>query len=86
MCSTWAYPCNIISTLLPTFFLTVKSDVLISSIRVARRLEDLSPEEVADLFQTTVKVQKVVERVYNANSSTICVQDGQFAGQTVPVT
>lgn len=60
-------------------------DVLVSSIRFTKRLENLTPEEVADLFQTVVKVQKVVENVYKSTSSTICVQDGEYAGQTVPV-
>lgn len=67
-----------------TYSLTCK-DVLVSSIRCAKRLEDLNTEEVADLFQTVVKVQKVMESVYKSSSSTICVQDGKFAGQTIPV-
>lgn len=56
-----------------------------SSIRRAARLQDLSPEEVSDLFQTAVEVQKIIENVHAANSSTICVQDGKNAGQTIPV-
>lgn len=60
-------------------------DVLVASIRPAKRLEDLYPEEVSDLFQTVVKVQTVMERVYKCESSTICIQDGKYAGQTVPV-
>lgn len=61
------------------------ADVLVASIRPAKRLADLKPEEVSDLFQTAVEVQKVMENVQGAESSTICVQDGKFAGQTVPV-
>lgn len=60
-------------------------DVLVSSVRPAERLRDLTPEEVADLFQTVVKVQKVMETVHCSTSSTICVQDGADAGQTVHV-
>jgi diadenosine tetraphosphate (Ap4A) HIT family hydrolase len=45
----------------------------------------LTDEEVADLFQTAVKVQQVVEAVTAACSSTLCVQDGTHAGQTIPV-
>lgn len=56
-----------------------------SSLRPAARLQDLTPEEVSDLFQTCVKVQNVVETEYSANSSTVCVQDGKYAGQTIPV-
>jgi diadenosine tetraphosphate (Ap4A) HIT family hydrolase len=58
--------------------------VLISSIRLCKRLSDLTDEEVADLFQTAVKVQQVVEAVTAACSSTLCVQDGTHAGQTIP--
>ncbi|GJQ64861.1 hypothetical protein Trydic_g7036 [Trypoxylus dichotomus] len=62
----------------------VPGHVLVSSIRCVKRLENLTPQEIADLFQTVVKVQKVMELVYNSSSSTICVQDGKYAGQTVP--
>lgn len=63
----------------------ILKDVLVSSLRCAKRLENLSADEVADLFQTVVKVQKVMELVHNSSSSTICVQDGKYAGQTVAV-
>lgn len=62
----------------------VPGHVLVSTIRCVKRLENLTPEEIADIFQTVVKVQKVMELVYNSSSSTICVQDGKYAGQTVP--
>ncbi|XP_050303135.1 nitrilase and fragile histidine triad fusion protein NitFhit [Anthonomus grandis grandis] len=62
----------------------VPGHVLVSSLRKAKRLQDLTEEEIADLFQTTVKVSKAVEKMYNAQSSTVCVQDGKFAGQTIP--
>ncbi|CAG9762772.1 unnamed protein product [Ceutorhynchus assimilis] len=62
----------------------VPGHVLISTLRPANRLQDLSEEETADLFQTTVKVSRVMESVQGAESSTVCVQDGKFAGQTVP--
>lgn len=62
----------------------VPGHVLVASIRQAVRLEDLNPDEVADLFQTVVTVQRVMEEIHNSNSSTICVQDGQHAGQTIP--
>lgn len=71
--------------LLVVIFPYTKIDVLVSSIRPAARLENLTPEEVSDLFQTAVAVQKAVEKEYEADSSTICVQDGKHAGQTVPV-
>lgn len=60
-------------------------DVLISTLRVAPRLVDLSQQEVADLFQTVVRVQRAIETDQKTISTTVCVQDGPLAGQTVPV-
>lgn len=57
--------------------------VLISSIREAKRLKNLSSEEVADLFRTVQRVQQVIEQKHEANASTIAVQDGIDAGQSV---
>lgn len=48
-------------------------------------MEDLTQEEVADFFQTAVRVQRVMEKVQGVSSATLCVQDGKEAGQTVPV-
>jgi diadenosine tetraphosphate (Ap4A) HIT family hydrolase len=38
---------------------------------------------VTDFFQTACLVQKVTEKIYNSTSSTVTVQDGIDAGQTV---
>uniref|UniRef100_A0A1I7XR52 bis(5'-adenosyl)-triphosphatase n=1 Tax=Heterorhabditis bacteriophora TaxID=37862 RepID=A0A1I7XR52_HETBA len=57
--------------------------VLISPKRPALRLTDLTDAETADLFIVAKKVQKMLEKVHGATSSTICVQDGPAAGQTV---
>lgn len=65
--------------------MTKLSDVLIATIRVAPRLVDLSQEEISDLFQTAVRVQRAMETEQKTISTTICVQDGPLAGQTVPV-
>jgi deaminated glutathione amidase len=46
-------------------------------------LHDLSDEEITDFFQTVCLVQKVTEKIYNSTSSTVTVQDGTDAGQTV---
>lgn len=62
----------------------VPGHVLITSLRSANRLEDLNSEELADFFDVVVRVQKVMERVQSTDSSTICIQDGKHAGQTVP--
>lgn len=62
----------------------VPGHVLVATKRCTPRLLDLSQEEIADLFQTVIRIQKTMEKEHNAGSSTICVQDGQLAGQTVP--
>lgn len=57
--------------------------VLVAPIRCAKRFNDLTEVEVTDLFKAVAKVQSVVENMYSASSSTICVQDGVHAGQTI---
>jgi diadenosine tetraphosphate (Ap4A) HIT family hydrolase len=59
---------------------------LVSSKRVVERLIDLTDSETADLFNAAKKVQKMLESFYQTNSTTICVQDGLYSGQTVKVT
>jgi len=60
-------------------------DVLVISKRVAFRLEDLTPDEVADLFQLVQVVEQLMEKVHHSQSSTVTAQDGEDAGQTVRV-
>lgn len=48
------------------------------------RFNDLSPAEVHDLFITVQHVSRMVERVFNASSLNIAIQDGIDAGQSVP--
>ena len=45
----------------------------------------MTSAEVADLFTCTQKVAQVIEEKYGALSSTIAIQDGPEAGQTVKV-
>uniref|UniRef100_A0A182MYV1 Nitrilase and fragile histidine triad fusion protein NitFhit n=1 Tax=Anopheles dirus TaxID=7168 RepID=A0A182MYV1_9DIPT len=61
----------------------VPGHVLVTTKRAAARLPDLSPAQINDFFQTVCKVQKAAERLYDASSSTVTVQDGPDAGQTV---
>ncbi|XP_052860093.1 nitrilase and fragile histidine triad fusion protein NitFhit [Anopheles cruzii] len=61
----------------------VPGHVLVTTRRPAARLPDLTPPEISDFFQVVCKVQKVAERLYDATSSTVTVQDGPEAGQTV---
>ena len=48
------------------------------------RFSDLSHSEVVDLFLTVQRVSRMIERVYDASSLNIAVQDGVDAGQSVP--
>ncbi|CAG7959765.1 unnamed protein product [Penicillium olsonii] len=58
--------------------------VLVSPRRVVPRVTDLTPAETSDLFLTVRRVGRMVERVYGASSLNIAVQDGVYAGQSVP--
>jgi bis(5'-adenosyl)-triphosphatase len=58
--------------------------VLVSPRRVVARFNDLSAAEVQDLFLTVQRVSRMVERVYDASSLNIAIQDGVDAGQSVP--
>lgn len=49
----------------------------------AKRMADLTADEVADLFRLVQAVQTAVERAEQAAASTIAVQDGAEAGQSV---
>ncbi|XP_053686001.1 nitrilase and fragile histidine triad fusion protein NitFhit isoform X2 [Sabethes cyaneus] len=61
----------------------VPGHVLVTLKRPAFRLPDLTPAEINDFFQTICKVQKVAEKLYGVTSTTVTVQDGPDAGQTV---
>jgi bis(5'-adenosyl)-triphosphatase len=58
--------------------------VLVSPCRVVPRFNDLSAAEVQDLFLTVQRVSRMVERVFDASSLNIAIQDGVDAGQSVP--
>ncbi|CAD5219690.1 unnamed protein product [Bursaphelenchus okinawaensis] len=62
----------------------VPGHVLVSPIRQVKRLTDLDDKETADLFIVAKKIQKFLETYYKLNATTVCVQDGADAGQTVP--
>ncbi len=57
--------------------------LVIPKRNTARRIADLNAEEVADLFLAVQQAQKVTETHFGARSSTVTVQDGAEAGQTV---
>uniref|UniRef100_A0A0N5A7V0 Nitrilase and fragile histidine triad fusion protein NitFhit n=1 Tax=Syphacia muris TaxID=451379 RepID=A0A0N5A7V0_9BILA len=58
--------------------------VLVSPIRMVHRLTDLTDCETADLFIVAKKIQAMLEKYYGTSSSSVAVQDGPHAGQTVP--
>lgn len=60
-------------------------DVLVATRRCVSRLKDLRPDEVIDFFSTVWKCQRMLDEYYHTTSSTVTVQDGEFAGQTVKV-
>ncbi|VDK79219.1 unnamed protein product [Litomosoides sigmodontis] len=57
--------------------------VLLCPIRNVKRLAKLSHAETSDLFITAKRVQAMLEDYHKVASSTVCVQDGPEAGQTV---
>ncbi|KAH7731082.1 CBN-NFT-1 protein [Aphelenchoides avenae] len=61
----------------------VPGHVLVAPIRSVKRLTELSDAETADLFVVAKKVQRMLEGHHNVSSSTVCVQDGVDASQTV---
>lgn len=61
------------------------TDVLVATKRSVPRMSMLNPQEISDLFITVSKVQSAVEEMHNCTSSTVVVQDGPDAGQTIPV-
>ncbi|KPJ17381.1 Nitrilase and fragile histidine triad fusion protein NitFhit [Papilio machaon] len=61
----------------------IPGHVLVAPIRLAERNRDLNDEEAADFFKTVRLVQRLMEKVHNVNSSTVTIQDGPEAGQTI---
>lgn len=56
---------------------------LIMPKRHVARMEDLTPEEFAEIGETAKKVQKAFEKVYGASDYLMVLQNGKNAGQTV---
>ncbi|XP_044789595.1 bis(5'-adenosyl)-triphosphatase isoform X10 [Bubalus bubalis] len=63
----------------------VPGHVLVCPLRPVERFRDMSPEEVADLFQAAQRVGTVVEKHFQGTSLTFSMQDGPEAGQTVKI-
>lgn len=58
--------------------------ILICPVRSVPRLSQLNSTEVADLFNTVQNVSRTLQRVYQASSFNVAIQDGIDAGQSVP--
>ncbi|KAL2916068.1 Dinucleoside triphosphate hydrolase [Polyrhizophydium stewartii] len=63
---------------------THSTDVLVVSRRPVMRFNDLTDDEVSDLFRSVQTISKVIEHEYKAESLSITLQDGPHAGQSVP--
>lgn len=61
----------------------VPGHVLIATKRIIPRVEQMTEEETKDMFVSACKVAKVLDDYHDAKSTTITVQDGEYAGQTV---
>jgi bis(5'-adenosyl)-triphosphatase len=62
----------------------VDGHVLISPRRPVLRWNDLTPEEVCDIWLFAQEISRQLEAEYRADGFSIAVQDGAVAGQTVP--
>jgi len=62
----------------------VEGHLLVSPVRQVEKMGDLVEEEVADLFKVVQKVEVFVQKFYNVNSTTISIQNGPLAGQSIP--
>lgn len=69
----------------PNYICNFISDVLVATKRCVPRLKDLTADEIVDFFMTVCKCQRLLEQYYKTSSSTVTVQDGVHAGQTVKV-
>lgn len=61
----------------------LEGHVLVSPLRVCDKFKDLSKAEVSDLMLLVQRVEKTLEDLYNTKSTTITIQDGVDAGQSV---
>jgi len=62
----------------------VKGHVLVVPRRSLARLEELEEKEVSDLFLLVQRVEVFLQRHYGVDSTTISIQNGAGAGQTIP--
>ncbi|CDR98095.1 bis(5'-adenosyl)-triphosphatase, putative [Babesia bigemina] len=57
---------------------------LVSPLRVVKRYRDMTAEELSDFSALVQITAEALELKYGATASTIVIQDGKAAGQTIP--
>jgi len=62
----------------------VAGHVLVVPRRAVARMEELEEKEVTDLFLLVQRVDVFLQRHYGVDSTTISIQNGAGAGQTIP--
>jgi len=62
----------------------VEGHVLVTPIRIAKKIEELNDDEMSDLFCTVKKVDAFLQKYYGVDSTTISIQNGSLAGQSIP--
>jgi len=62
----------------------VEGHVLVVPRRAVARLEELEEKEVTDLFLLVQRVDVFLQKHYGVDSTTISIQNGAGAGQTIP--
>jgi len=62
----------------------VEGHVLVVPRRAVARLEELEEKEVTDLFLLVQRVDGFLQKHYGVDSTTISIQNGAGAGQTIP--
>ena len=62
----------------------VRGHVLVCPRRVVAKFTDLTSDEISDLWRSVARVQRQIERMHDTTSSTLAIQDGPLAGQSVP--
>lgn len=62
----------------------VPGHVLVVPFRQVPTLEELPEIESIDFFQTVLRVEKFIKKVYTSDALNVAIQDGVAAGQSVP--
>ncbi|KAK1442428.1 bis(5'-adenosyl)-triphosphatase like protein [Babesia gibsoni] len=57
---------------------------LVSPLRVVKRFKDMTSEELVDFFAVVQVVAEALELRHDGTASSIIIQDGEAAGQTIP--